>query len=113
MTRQDETARILALADMMLAHRIGQMRRAADQLDRSRAHIAAIDKAAEPAGLPDVVADLVACDYRRWADARKTELNTVLARQTVEVLRARAAAETAFGRVQALRGIASRLHGKR
>ncbi|AZL59453.1 hypothetical protein EI545_11735 [Tabrizicola piscis] len=113
MTRRTETTKVITLADLLLRHHLGQMRQAAERLDRSRAQMAAIDKAADPADLPEVVAARVDCDYRRWADARKSELNLVLARQTAEVLAARAEAEVAFGRVQALRGIAARLHGKR
>ena len=113
MTRPDDCSKVITLSDLLLQHRLGQMRLASARLERSRAQMAAIDKAAAPADLPDVTADRVACEYRRWADARKAELNEVIARQALDALDARAAAETAFGRVQALRGIADRLKGKR
>jgi hypothetical protein len=112
-TRSKDLKKLEPLADLLLQHRLGQMRQANDRLARSRAQIAALDKAAEPAGLPEVVEALVACDYRRWADARKAELNEVIARQTAEAMAARAEAEMAFGRVHALRGIAAKLQGKR
>ena len=113
MTIPDDFSKVTALADLLLQHRLGQMRQASARLDRSRAQMAAIDKGAAPADLPEVMAERVACDYQRWADARKAELNEVLARQTLDVLAARAEAETAFGRLQALRGITARLQGKR
>jgi hypothetical protein len=113
MTRAKDLEKLGALADLMLEHRLGQMRQASARLDRSRAQMTAIDKAAEPADLPEVVAGLVACDYRRWADARKAELNTVIARQTADAMAARAEAEMAFGRVHALRRIAAKHLGKR
>ncbi len=113
MTRAKDLAKLASLADLLLQHRLGQMRQAAARLDRSRAQMTAIDRAAEPADLPEVVGALVACDYRRWADARKAELNEVIARQTAEAMAARAEAEMAFGRVQALRGITAKLQGKR
>lgn len=113
MTRAKDLAKLGSLGDLLLQHRLEQMRQAAASLERSRMQMSAIDKAAEPADLPDVVAGMVACDYRRWADARKAELNGVIARQTAEAMTARAEAEHAFGRVQALRGIAAKLQGKR
>lgn len=113
MSRAKDIDKLAPLADLLLQHRLGQMREANLRLERSRGQIAALDKAAEPAGLPEVVAALVACDYRRWADARKAELNAVIARQTAEAMAARAEAEMAFGRVHALRGIAAKLLDKR
>lgn len=113
MTRPDDYTKIMALADLLLQHRLGQMRQTSALLERSRAQMAAIDQGAAAADLPEVMADRVACDYRRWADARKAELNEVLARQTLDVMAARAEAQFAFGRMQALRGIAARLQGRR
>jgi hypothetical protein len=41
--------------------------------------------------------------YEMWADARRADLNLVLARQTAEWLEARSRAERAFGRAEVLR----------
>ncbi len=113
MNRAKDLAKLMSLADLLLQHRLGLMRQAAVRLERSRSQMIAIDKAAEPADLPEIVAGLVACDYLRWADARKTELNAVVARQTADSMVARAEAEMAFGRVHALHGIAAKVQGKR
>lgn len=113
MTRKEDFSRIASLADLLLDHRLSQMRQAAAQLERSQMQMAAIEKAAAPADLPEVISGLVGVDYRRWADVRKAELNIVMARQTAAAIAARAEAEMAFGRVQALRGISARLQGKR
>jgi hypothetical protein len=51
--------------------------------------------------------------YDRWADVRRAELNLVIARQTAEMLEARSEAGTAFGRLQALQGLAKRLEERR
>ncbi len=113
MTRREDIRKVSGLAELMLEHRLGQMRAAAQRLDRSRAQLAAIDREASPADLPAVTAGLVACEYQRWADARRAELNAVLARQTVDVLAARAEAELAFGRLQALRGTVAKMASRR
>ncbi len=113
MTRPDDYQKVMALADLLLQHRLGQMRQTSAKLEQSRAQMAATDRGATGADLPEVMAERVACDYRRWADARKAELNEVLARQTLDFMTARAEAQLAFGRVQALRGIVARLQGRR
>lgn len=41
--------------------------------------------------------------YERWADARRADINVVLARQTVDWMEARTAAKMAFGRAEILR----------
>ena len=98
-----------ALAQLMLDHRLGvvagQRRiawsKAACSLPRS------ID-AAQPVDLDPVTAARVGLDYERWADARRGELNLVIARQTADWLEARSDAQTAFGRVQALHELADK-----
>jgi hypothetical protein len=74
--------------------------------------IAALDHPAEPEGLDLAPAAQVALRYQLWADIRRAELNTVLARQTADWLAAREDARHAFGRAEALRGIATRLKGR-
>jgi hypothetical protein len=41
--------------------------------------------------------------YQHWADLRRAEINLVLARQTVDWMEARGAAQSAFGRAEVLR----------
>ena len=98
----------------MLDHRLGQLHTAAAELERSRAQLAAINRAARPAeDLGPVVAERVALAYDRWADARRSELNLVIARQSASWIEARSDAQGAFGRVQALQGLATRLKDRR
>jgi hypothetical protein len=108
MARTKELQKISALAGLVLDHRLGQMRLAADQVARSQTQLAAIDQGEAPSDLPLVAAAVVATDYRRWADVRRIELNAVLARQKAALLATRAEAELAFGRVQALNALSSR-----
>jgi hypothetical protein len=113
MTARTDLAKLQGLARMVLDHRLSRMREAAEQEARSRAQLKAIDQAADPGDLPPVAADLVICAYQRWADVRRAELNAVLARQTAQRLEARAEAERAFGRVQALSAVAARIAHQR
>ena len=112
MSRRDLQA-IGDVSQLVLDHRLAALREAASQLERSRAQLAAINAAAAPADLPPVAARLVDVSYQRWADTRRTDLNTVMAQQTVALIDARGEASTAFGRLQALRGLAERLGRRR
>jgi hypothetical protein len=112
MSQARDLSRLTDVAQLMLDHRLGALRAAAAGLEQSRAQLEAINAAAAPADLPPLTAETVARTYERWADVRRSELNLVIARQTAEMLEARDAAGTAFGRLQALRRVAERLAGK-
>jgi hypothetical protein len=113
MSQARDLKRLAEVAQLMLDHRLGQLHGAAAELERSRMQLAAIKEAAHPADLEPVVAGKVALAYDRWADTRRAELNLVIARQTVDWMEARVEAQSAFGRVQALQGLAARLKEKR
>jgi hypothetical protein len=59
--------------------------------------------------LPQIAAGLAALNYQRWADVRRAELNQTLARQTATWMDTRDAARLAFGKTQALSGVAAKL----
>lgn len=109
MTKVADMARMAELAQLVLDQRLGRLRTAAAELERSRQQIAALDLSATETDLEPVTAEKVALTYNRWADQRRSELNLVIARQTVDWMEARGEAQTAFGRVQALQGLATRL----
>lgn len=113
MTRAKDMAGLAGLAQLLLDHRLSQLREAANRREQSRTQIAALDLAAEPADLPPVAAGQVALRYQLWADTRRSELNALLARQTVDWMEARDAARNASGRTQALQAIAGRLAARR
>jgi hypothetical protein len=71
--------------------------------------IAALDQTAEPVDLPPVAAGLIGLRYQLWADRRRSDLNTVLSRQTADWLNAQQDARLAFGRFEALREVSRRL----
>lgn len=109
MSRKQDIIRLTDLAQLTLDHRLGQMRAATQALDRSKTQLAAISEGARPAELPLVAGAQAEWTYQRWADLRKSELNLVIARQTAACLAARDEAKTAFGRLEALRGLSRRL----
>jgi hypothetical protein len=112
-TRAKDVAALQGLARLMLDHRLSLLRSAAERREQSRRQIVALDGVEPAADLPPVTAGQVALRYQLWADARRSELNMVLARQTAEWIAAREAASLAFGRAEALRGIAGRLAGRK
>jgi hypothetical protein len=109
MSRASDLSRLAKVAQLMLDHQLSQLHNAAADLERSRMQLAAVNQAAQPAGLEPVTAEMVALTYDRWADQRRSELNLVIARKTVDWMEARCDARAAFGRVQALQGLATRL----
>ncbi|MBN8631501.1 MAG: hypothetical protein J0L76_11665 [Rhodobacterales bacterium] len=114
MTRPKDLSRLATVAQLMLDSRLTQLRNAAAELERSRMQLLAINqvKAADE-DLSPVTAGKVAIAYDRWADARRSELNLVIARQTLGWMEARGAAQGAFGRVQALQELAARLGARK
>lgn len=108
MSRAQDMRRLQALAQLALDQRQQGLRQAAERLERSRMQLQAVNGADMPADLPPIAAGLVDVAYRRWADVRRAELNTLIARQMVEWMEARSEAATAFGRVQALDGAIAR-----
>lgn len=113
MSKSRDLTRLAEVAQLMLDHRLGQLHGAAAELDRSRMQLSSINAGSEPADLSPVMAGKVALAYDRWADQRRSELNLVIARQTAAWMEARGEAQEAFGRVQALQGLATRLKERR
>jgi hypothetical protein len=109
MSRFRHLARLSELSQLMLDHRLGLLRVSAEQLDQSRMQMSAVNQTAKELDLDPVTAAQVGLSYERWADVRRAELNLVIARQTAAWLETRHDAQIAFGRLQALEGLAARL----
>ncbi len=109
MSRTRDLKRLADLAQLMLDHRLGQLHAGADQLNQSRMQLAAVNNAPIASDLNLLTSAKVELGYDRWADIRRAELNLVIARQTAVWLDARGEAQTAFGRLQALQGLATKL----
>lgn len=108
MTAED-LSRLQRVADLMLDHRLAHLRKTAETKAQSEAALAALARPRpEGADLEGAAAALAAMAYQRWADARRKEINQTLARQTHDWLEARAAAQLAFGKADALRRLTER-----
>ncbi|WP_135450122.1 hypothetical protein [Tabrizicola caldifontis] len=112
MNRRSDLARLQKLSQLILDQRLAKLRETADLRDRTRMQIMSLDQSAKTADLPTVTVNQVALRYELWADAQRTELNAILARQTVDWLDARDRALAAFGRLEALRGLNRNAEGE-
>ena len=95
---------LLRLTGMVLDARLSRLRKVAAARNASIAALAALAEKGAPApyGLSPVAAAQAEMRYQAWADRRRAEINTRLARQTAEWMEARSSAATAFGRSEAL-----------
>lgn len=110
----NDLRRLKELADLMLDHRLALLRNAAAAKAQSEAALAALARpASEPDGLEGAAAALAGLAYQRWTDARRAEINPVLARQTHHWMETRDEAKRAFGKAEVLRGLADRLADER
>lgn len=108
MTKDRDITRLADLAQMVLDHRLFQVRTSAALLDQSRAQLSALNQPPHSVDLEPIVSSRVGLGYERWADVRRAELNLVIARQTADWLEACETARTAFGRLQALQSLSGR-----
>jgi len=113
MSKAKDLSNLAGLAQLMLDHKLGVLKGTSDRLEQSRMQLSAINQPRQTVDLDPIMSSKVGLDYERWADARRGELNLVIARQTAAWLEARSDAQTAFGRVQALRKLAEKLDGRR
>ncbi|MDR5652715.1 hypothetical protein [Ruixingdingia sedimenti] len=93
--------RLAVLAGMIRDHELGQLRARAEAMAQTRAHLAGL-ATAPPADTADMALMLADLRHQQWAEARRRDLNTTLARQTAEWMTAQDAARAAFGRAEAL-----------
>lgn len=99
---------LCALTQMVLDVRLARLTEAANARDASLAHLAGLARTSQVDGLSEIAQAQVQLTYDRWAEARRAEINLVLARQTAEWMEARADASLAFGRTDVLRRLIAR-----
>jgi len=97
------------LTDLLLDARLADLHAAAAARAESLDRLADLERPAKASDLPDIAAAEVWMRYQRWADQRRAEINLTLARQTADWIEARQAAALAFGKSQALDGLAKTL----
>lgn len=99
-----ELRRLRELADLVLDQQLQALRAAFDAKAQSEAALEALARPMPQSdGLLGASAEIAALAYGRWADARRAEINQVLAWQTSQWIMARDAAKIAFGKADALR----------
>lgn len=107
MNQKEQVQRLRALTGLILDMRLSDLRAAARAKQESLDRLAALH-APQATDLPPIAAAQADILYQRWAEQRRAEINLILARQTAEVLEARAMARRAFGQTEALRGLAEK-----
>lgn len=103
--------KLQVLAGLLLDHRLSTLQSAARAKAQSEAALARLAQTTEADGLVGAAAALAGLQYQRWAEARRAEINLVLARQTRDWLDAQATAREAFGKAEALKGLAAKHKG--
>lgn len=98
MSEREKMAQLRQVSQLMLDIRLLTLERAAQARQESLDHLAELNRPAPNTDLNPVVAGEVAMRYELWADQRRSAINLVLARQTVEWTEARQDASEAFGR---------------
>lgn len=109
MTKAKDLARLAQISQLILDVKLAGLQKAAVKRQQSLDLLASLNKEHEETDLPPVAAHQALLRYQHWADARRSEINLLLARQTADMHMARDAAGQAFGKDQALRGIQSKL----
>jgi len=110
MSQKQQLAKLGQLANLLLESRLAVLQTAARAKLESEAQLAGL-MAPPPLAeqISEIASALAGLNYQRWADARRAELNMLLARQTVTWMEARDHAREAFGKKQALGGVATKL----
>lgn len=99
--------RLAQISSLILDVKLSALQKAGRAREESLAHLAALQVA--PSTDPDpIAAAQVEVRYQLWADAKRAEINTTLARQTAEWMEARDHARHAFGQAEALRKLRDR-----
>lgn len=108
MNDKEKLRRLGQISALMRDTKMQLLETAARARQASLDRLAELDRPAVPNDLPPIVAGEVAMRYALWADQRRSEINLVLARQTVEWQEARQEAALAFGRDQVVQKLAQR-----
>ena len=109
MTKAKDLARLRQISALILDVKLAALQAAAARRAQSLDLLRNLNKPTDQTDLPPIAAHLADLRYQNWADARRAEINTLLARQTADMLVARDAAGQAFGKNDALRALQAKL----
>lgn len=109
MKHKNNLQRLNVLAKLILDQRLAKLQ--ACEVDRNQSLRRLQDLVPNPSDEADPIAKVTTLlRYEAWADARRREINLVLARQTVAWMDARKEAQGAFGRADVLTRMAKSHH---
>ncbi len=110
MRKLQEIKRLRAIAAVVLDTKLAHLRAHATARDETLARLADLATAEVIMSEHGDVADVMAAvAYQGWADARRAEMNQILARQTATWLDARDMARVAFGKADVLQSLSMRM----
>ena len=108
MSDAEKLKRLAQVSHLMMDARMLALEKAARARQNSLDRLAELDLPVECVDLSPLRAAEVAMRYALWADQRRSEINTVLAGQTVAWVEARQEAARAFGRNQIVQKLATK-----
>lgn len=110
MTQKQQLTKLQQIAGLMLDSRLTAVQAAAKAKAESQAQLAGLaHSVAAPGDISAAAAERATLTYQLWADARRADLNLVLAQQTVAWIEACDAARVAFSKTEALSAVAGKL----
>jgi hypothetical protein len=109
MTKTNDLARLGQISQLILDVKLAALHVAVGRRQQSLDLLANLNRPGVPGDLSPVAAHRAELRYQHWADARRAEINLLLARQTAEMHVARDDAGQAFGKDQALRSLQKKL----
>ena len=99
--------RLQALSDLILDQKLAVLQACAAERNATIQRLLDLTPG-QPQTLGTIADAQTMLRYESWADARRAEINLILARQTAEWMEARRRAELAFGRANVLHRLGKR-----
>ncbi|MCW1919181.1 hypothetical protein NX862_10455 [Rhodobacter sp. KR11] len=109
MSEKEKLGRLTEISQLLFDQKMFVLERAARARQSSLDRLSELDRPMDAADLPLIQAQEIALRHALWADHKRREINTMLARQTAEWIEAREDASRAFGRNQVLNRLKGQL----
>lgn len=109
MNHRSQILQLERIGQLLLDTRLAALRSAAAAREESEGRLAGLVAAdCNCDDMSEISAQLAMLGYQRWADARRSEINLTLARQTAAWMEAKDAARDAFNKNEALRALGAK-----